>query len=103
MADAKDDATMEVGELEFASDVESELNEVKTSVLPPSQLSSSSWRHFLLTDVNQAGDHGLPWLVELLESVLASLERTLRADVVDYGLTEYPLSVCGVVTSGLAE
>ena len=45
-------------------------NSLKSNVRSPP--SPASWRHFLLKDVNQADDHGLPRLVELLESLLAS-------------------------------
>ena len=94
-----------------------QLTEVKNVRSPPSP---ASWHHFLLKDVNQANDHGLPWLVELLKSVLASSSwawskmparslqwkgreaRRCQLQKTDCQLTimESRLFICRVVTSG---
>jgi hypothetical protein len=94
----------------------------KTSVLPSPQLSRSGWPLFLLKDVSQADDHDIAWLMELLQSVLASSSwaslktpaRSLQwkgrlgqalsttGEKTDFPLKmmESPLSVWRVVSSG---
>ena len=91
---------------------DNQLTNAKTSVFPPPWLSGSSWRLPLVKDMNQADDD-LLWLVALLESVLASSSwaslkmptRPLQwqgrlGQDCQLEITESPLSVCRVVSSG---